>query len=144
MAKGIQVVFDCANPAELSAFWAEALGYTIQPPPDGYTSWEDWLREHKIPEDQWDSASAIIDPEAKGPRIYFQRVPEQKTVKNRVHLDINVGERGMAADERRQRVDAEVDRLVAIGAKTVRPGDPEGREYYTVMQDPEGNEYCVQ
>jgi hypothetical protein len=145
VAFGIQVVFDAANPDGSARFWAEALGYVMQPPPEGFASWEDWLRQNDIPEDQWDSASAVVDPDGKGPRIYFQKVPEPKTVKNRLHLDINVGGgRGTTIEERRQRVDAEVLRLLSLGAKTVRPGDPNSHEYYTVMQDPEGNEFCVQ
>jgi hypothetical protein len=144
VAYPIQVVFDCANPDRIARFWAEALGYVMQPPPEGFDSWEDWLRENNFPREEWDAASAVIDPDSKGPRIYFQKVPESKTVKNRLHLDINVGERGMAAEERRRKVDAEVLRLLALGARTIRPGNPADREYWVTLQDPEGNEFCVQ
>jgi hypothetical protein len=58
MATPVQVVFDCADPDALARFWAAALGYVVQPPPDGYASWQDWLREHGIPEDRWNDASA--------------------------------------------------------------------------------------
>ena len=144
MARSVQVTFDCSDPARLSAFWAEALDYVLQPPPEGFNSWEDWLREHDFPEDEWNNASAVVDPEGSGPRLYFQRVPESKTAKNRVHLDVNVGERGMPPDERMKAVDAHVLHLLQLGAKTLRPGDPKDREYWVVMQDPEGNEFCVQ
>jgi hypothetical protein len=76
---------------------------------------------------------------------YFQRVPEEKTVKNRVHLDLNVGGgREAGLGENRRRVDAEVVRLEAEGATVIKPGGEERGEYWVVMQDPEGNEFCVQ
>ena len=144
MATGIQVVMDCANPAGLAAFWATALGYQQQPPPAGHESWEAFLTAMQIPPDQWNAASAIIDPDGKGPRIYFQQVPESKVVKNRVHLDLNVGGgASIPLDERRSRVDAEVKRLQSAGAKVLRPMEKHG-EYWVVMQDPEGNEFCLQ
>jgi hypothetical protein len=144
MATGIQVVFDCADPAALSRFWAEALHYRLQEPPDGFASWQDWLRDQGVPESEWNNASAIVDPEGHGPRIYFQRVPEPKAVKNRVHLDLNVGARAAGEEENQPRVDAEVRRLQSLGATIARPGSVERGEYWVVMQDPEGNEFCVQ
>lgn len=87
------------------------------------------------------SVSAIVDPDGKGPRIYFQRVPE-KQVKNRVHLDVNAGgNRDVPEAERRERVDAKVAQLVAQGATVVRDAEEHGER---VMRDPEGNEFCVQ
>jgi Glyoxalase-like domain len=145
MATGIQVVIDCADPARLARFWAEALGYRVQPPPEGFESWEAWLRDAGIPEEDWNSASAVVDPDGAGPRIYFQRVPERKQTKNRVHLDLNVGGSiGTPLAERQARVDAEVDRLIGLSAAVARPGSVERGEYWVVMQDPEGNEFCVQ
>ena len=144
MAIPIQVTFDCSDPAALSRFWADLLGYQLDPPPPGYDSWEAWLREQGIPESEWNSASAVSDPEARGPRIFFQRVPEEKECKNRVHLDVNVGgPRETPADERRVAVDAAVDRAVALGATKVRLVEERGARHY-VMQDPEGNEFCLQ
>ena len=87
----IQVVFDSADPGRLAQFWAAALHYVVQPPPPGYASWEDLLREMGVPEEQWTSRSAVVDPEGSGPRIFFQRVPEPKAAKNRVHLDVRAG-----------------------------------------------------
>ena len=145
MGTEVQVVIDCADPDRLARFWVDALHYKLQDPPDGFGTWHDFLRAQGVAEESWNDASAIVDPESAGPRIYFQRVPEPKVVKNRVHLDLNVGP-GVAAplEERQRAVDAEVDRLRAAGAKVVRPGSVEREEYWVVMQDPEGNEFCVQ
>ena len=147
MATGIQVVIDCADPDGLARFWAEALHYTQQDPPEGYASWQDFLRAMNVPEEKWNDANAVVDPDGKGPRIYFQRVPEAKVVKNRVHLDLNVGG-GSATplEERQRRVDAEVERLLGLGATVFRPGavSEDFGEYLVVLQDPEGNEFCVQ
>ncbi len=97
-----------------------------------------------VPEAEWNRASAIVDPEGRGPRIYFQQVPEPKVVKNRVHLDVNVGGGpGISTDERRTRVDAAIERLCDLGATKLRPYEENG-EYWVVMQDPEGNEFCLQ
>ena len=146
MATPIQVVIDCADPARLSAFWATALHYKLDDPPPGFDSWPDFLRDQGVPESEWNSASAVSDPDGNGPRIFFQRVPEPKRGKNRLHIDVNAGgPRGTPGDERRSRVDAEVERLTGEGATVFKPGEV-GRfgEYWVIMQDPEGNEFCVQ
>jgi hypothetical protein len=135
MAKTVQVAIDCADPAALSRFWAEALGYVLNPPPDGHDSWESWLSAMGVPESEWNSASAIVDPDGQGPRIYFQRVPEAKAAKNRLHLDVRVG-------AGREGIQAEVDRLVGLGATVVGPKEERG-EFWVVLQDPEGNELCL-
>ena len=144
MAHGVQVTFDCADPDRLAGFWAAALGYVVQPPPEGYDSWPAFLTAIGVPESQWSSRSAVVDPDGKGPRLFFQRVPEPKTAKNRVHLDVNVGGgHGTSADERRRRVDAAAERLVGAGATRLRTAEQRG-ERWIVMQDPEGNEFCLQ
>jgi predicted enzyme related to lactoylglutathione lyase len=133
----IQVTFDCADPGALAGFWCEALGYQIQEPPAGYESWQQWLREQDIPEEQWNDVSAAIDPDGNGPRLYFQRVPEGKTAKNRVHLDVNVG---------RDAVEATLRRLVEHGATVLQQPQAGQRlgEFWAVLADPEGNEFCLQ
>jgi Glyoxalase-like domain len=144
MATSVQIVIDCTDPDNLAQFWATALGYKVQDPPTGFATWEEFLRAQGVPESQWNDASAVVDPDGKGPRIYFQRVPENKIVKNRVHLDVNAGGgRSAPAEERRQRVRDEVDRLVAAGATRVEEREKWG-DHWVVMQDPEGNEFCVQ
>jgi hypothetical protein len=139
-----QVTFDCADPDRLAHFWAQALSYKIQDPPPGFDSWEAFLASIGVPEEQWNSRSAIVDPQGQRPRIFFQQVPEPKSSKNRVHLDLNAGgPPNTPPDERRARVDAEVQRLVAAGATFVLTHE-ELNERWIVLQDPEGNEFCVQ
>jgi hypothetical protein len=133
MATGIQVVFDCADPGAQAAFWAEALHYSIEAPPEGDVGHarNDW--------------AAADDPEGVGPRLYFQRVPEGKTAKNRVHLDLGVGSApGLSLEERKIRILAEVDRLKALGASDRRGAIEQDGEYWVRMNDPEGSEFCVQ
>jgi Glyoxalase-like domain len=144
MVVRFQVSFDAADPQRLAAFWQEALGYQQQEPPEGYTTWEDWARAMGIPEETWNDVSALVDPEGVMPRLFFQRVPEPKTAKNRVHLDVSVsGGPQVSRQDRRPRVDAAVERLTGLGATLVRAND-ELDQYWVVMQDPEGNEFCLQ
>jgi catechol 2,3-dioxygenase-like lactoylglutathione lyase family enzyme len=146
MATSVQVTFDCADPDAVARFWAAALGYELQPPPPGHESWESFLESIGVPPAEWNSASAVVDPAGVGPRLYFQRVPEPKSVKNRVHLDLSVGGgRATPPDERQRRVDDEVRRLTALGAReVVRRSDERFGESHVVMADPEGNEFCLQ
>lgn len=145
MSCGIQLVFDCANPDRLACFWSAALGYQLQPPPEGFDTWDAFLDSVGVPEAERGDASAIVDPLGKGPRIYFQRVPEPKTAKNRLHMDLNVGAGAADPAERRARVDAEVQRLKDLGATDERGAiEKEHGEYWVRMNDPEGNEFCVQ
>jgi len=145
MATKVQVVFDCADPARQAGFWEEALHYVSPAPPAPHASWEDWARAEGIPEEQWNDASAVEDPDKEGPRLFFQKVPESKVAKNRVHLDLNVsGGPAVPLDERRRRVDAEVARLKALGATDERGAIEKQGEYWVRMNDPEGNEFCVQ
>ena len=140
----LQVVFDCRDPAGLSKFYAEALHYKLQDPPSGYTSWEGFLKEKDVPKEEWNSANAIVDPEGKGPRIYFQQMDTPKLGKNRLHIDINAsGGLQVPLDERKRQVNAEVERLLHHGAKKDHESEEMG-EYCVVMVDPEGNEFCVQ
>jgi hypothetical protein len=142
VATGFQVTFDALDPEALSRFWAQVLGYVLQPAPSGFGSWDEFLRQQGIPEERWNDASAIVDPDGAGPRVYFQRVPEAKSAKNRVHLDVNISV-GLQGDAGTRRVREEAERIVGLGATQVRVFD-ERDEYWIVMQDPEGNEFCVQ
>lgn len=145
MATQLQIVIDCSDPAQLAVFWANALGYKVQDPPSGYASWEAFLQAQGVPQEEWNSASAVVDPDGKGPRIYFQHVPEAKVVKNRVHLDLNASHSVShgSSPERVQRIAAEVERLKGLGARELYRREQRG-EYWVTMADPEGNEFCVQ
>ncbi len=117
----VQITFDCAEPERVARFWCQVLGYSLS--------------------DYDGASSACTDPTGVGPRLFFQRVPEGKVVKNRVHLDVRVGT-GLVGDERLARLEAERDRLVALGAvcQTVLRADGVN-ESCIVMQDIEGNEF---
>jgi hypothetical protein len=145
MAVSIQIVFDAADPDRLARFWAAALGYQLQPPPPGFDSWDAFLDSIGVPPEERGDASAIVDPDGGRPRIFFQRVPEPKTAKNRMHIDVNAGGgAGTPLGERRRLVDAEVARLKALGATDERGAMEKHGEYWVRMNDPEGNEFCVQ
>jgi hypothetical protein len=144
MSRKVQVVFDCRDPEGLSRFYAEVFQYKMQDLPEGFKSWEEALKSWGIPEEEWNSASAIVDPEGKGPRIYFQQMDTKKLGKNRLHLDVNAsGGLRVPLEERKKQVRAEVERLLKLGAKKQREWEELG-EFWTVMLDPEGNEFCVQ
>jgi hypothetical protein len=152
-----QLTIDANDPARLARFWAPVLGYEMQPPPDGHASWVAWYRSMGVPEDELldvsdDYCDRIQDPAGLGPRIWFQIVPEPKTQKNRLHLDVypTGRDRTLPLDERRRLVEDKVAELRAAGAGVVRrfPADfddapPETDHYFVVMHDPEGNEFCV-
>lgn len=144
MSNSIQITFDAGDPASLADFWAVALGYVVQPPPAGFASWDDWATKMEIPKENWNDARALVDPGGDGPRLFFQRVPEAKTAKNRVHLDVNAGGgHDVEYVDRIDAVDLHVDVLVDLGATKVEVFSQRG-EYWVVMNDPEGNEFCVQ
>lgn len=143
----IQVVFDAADPARLAEFWAAALHYEVQAPPAGHASWPAFLESIGVPREQWNWANAVVDPSGAGPRIYFQQVDElnPRPETSRVHIDLRVGGGpGVTAEERRRRIGAEAERLCGLGAERVREvDDPQRGEYWLVMQDPEGNRFCL-
>ena len=100
------------------------------------------LRAWGVPEHEWDTAYAVVDPDGVGPRLFFQKVPEGKTAKNRLHLDVRVSDPATTPAERDAAVLAEVERLEAEGARRVEWRPDMGR-HFMVMQDVEGNEFCV-
>ena len=125
----VQITFDSAEPARLARFWCEVLGYVVPP-----------LDEDEEESDDW---GAAIDPTGAGPRLFFQKVPEGKVVKNRLHLDVRVGT-GLVGEERLAALEAECARLVPLGATRFQLllADEEN-ESCLVMQDIEGNEFCL-
>jgi len=135
------ITFDAINPRELSYFWADVFGYP-------HAEWPEDLRKALLAGDlteaDLDDRSVAEDPTGEGPRFFFARVPEGKTAKNRMHLDLNATPGRHATPEE---VDAEAERVVALGATIVQKRDDhwgQFHEYHYVMQDPEGNEFCIQ
>ncbi len=110
--------------------------------PEGFASLEEFFSSLGIPEEEFGNQYAIVDPDGAGPRIYFQKVPEGKTAKNRVHLDVRVAGREVHGEERRRLVGEQVERLVQAGASVAWQVD-DVRGSAIVMRDPEGNEFCV-
>ncbi|APU12751.1 MULTISPECIES: VOC family protein [Actinoalloteichus] len=144
MAREVQITFDCADPAALAAFWAEALGYRLQDPPAGFESWDQALDAFGVPPEKRNDRSAVIDPEGSGPRLFFQRVPEGKQVKNRLHLDVRSAP-GLEGEARMAALEVAAERLVSHGAARLRRQEPAPplEAGYIVMADPEGNEFCL-
>ncbi|WP_328453583.1 MULTISPECIES: VOC family protein [unclassified Amycolatopsis] len=137
----VQITFDCADPERVARFWCEVLGYVVPPPPAGFESWDDF--DSSLAPERQGSAFACVDPTGAGPRLFFQRVPEGKVVKNRVHLDVRVGT-GLVGDERLAALEAECARLVALGAVHERTLYADGfNESCITMQDVEGHEFCL-
>jgi hypothetical protein len=146
MAVSYQLVIDCTSPEPLAHFWAEALHYVVATPPAGFDSWDDFYRSIGVPEEELGiGADSIADPNGEGPRIWFQVVPEQKSIKNRIHIDIHAsGGRDTPLATRRELVEAEAARLVGLGATRRHAIVEEGLDHYAVsMADPEGNEFDI-
>lgn len=137
------ITFDSADPAALGAFWCEALGYEFEAPPAGFDSWPDALTAWGVPESDWNSASAIVDPEGIAPRIFIQRVPETKTAKNRVHLDVITDARQGDGSKDWSVLRATAARLVEHGGVVEQEFNRGQMGEWIVMHDPEGNEFCV-
>jgi Glyoxalase-like domain len=144
MAYSFQITFDCSDPHPLADWWAEALGWVVEDSDpefvrrminEGYATTVDTTEHRGVL--VWKTGAAIRHPDdpesAERRRILFQRVPEPKTVKNRVHLDVWVG-----ADN----VEAELERLTKMGATFLHRGQ-EGPHTWVTISDPEGNELCI-
>lgn len=134
-----QVTFDSADPHALAAFWAEVFGSQVE---DHAELVDQLVAAGRLSPEEvitiagrsaFRDVAACSDPTGVEPRLFFQRVPEGKTSKNRVHLDIHVDE---------DRKTAEAERLVALGARAVDEHADRGPRTI-VMQDPEGNEFCL-
>ena len=152
MSRDLQVTFDAHDPRALSTFWRDVLGYVHPGPPgvdlpagaDPLAAWDDFLASVGVPEAERNTRSAIEDPDGHGPRLFFQQVPEDKVAKNRVHLDVRAAP-GQSGDQRMDALEAECQRLVALGATRLRREEPEPpmSQGFIVMADPEGNEFCL-
>ncbi|MGN6522217.1 MAG: VOC family protein [Actinomycetes bacterium] len=135
MALSVQVTFDAADPEGLADFWCAVLGYRKDWTWDEPTT--QWMLDGGLPKELVGARAAASDPDGVGPRLFFQRVSEPKTAKNRVHLDVRASE-----DK-----DAAVARITALGATVLRDFTeqlgPLPEERTIVMADPEGNEFCL-
>jgi hypothetical protein len=152
MSTPFQIVIDCKDPGLLARFWAAALGYVLEPPPEGFATWDDWRRDIGFADSELGmGADSIIDPGGDGPRIWFRADEVAKVVKNRLHIDIHVSGgrtvvegRSFPLATRTQRVDAEARRLADLGATITGPLGGDGLDHYAVgMKDPEGNEFDI-
>jgi hypothetical protein len=144
MTHDLQITLDAADPGAQAVFWAEALGYQVQPPPPPYESWDQALDAFDVPAEHRNDASAVIDPAGRRPRIFFQKVPEAKTAKNRMHFDVRAAP-GLAGDDRMAALEAEAGRLEKLGASRRQRLEPRAplEAGHIVMADPEGNEFCL-
>lgn len=140
MITQLQVVVDCSAPHELADWWADALGWEAEPSDEtfirrmidaGYATDADTTTHRGVL--VWTEGAAIRCPEPGRPRVLFQLVPEAKTVKNRLHLDLQAGPG--AREET-------VARLVGMGASELHRGR-QGPHEWATLADPEGNEFCV-
>ncbi|WP_404285386.1 VOC family protein [Glutamicibacter arilaitensis] len=138
------LTFDCNAPVEQANFWKVALDYVDAPPPPGFSSWGDWLIKCDVPEDEWNDGAVICDPTGDGPQISMLRVPEGKTAKNRIHLDLKVGlGRDQPTHLRQQRIEEKAGQLMNLGASELERHFINGELDHVVLADPEGNEFCV-
>jgi hypothetical protein len=120
-SKFTELAIDCADPSGLARFWCSVLGYEVQEEEDGYVA----IGSPLVPEGR-------DRPGPVPPTLAFARVPEGKTIKNRLHIDVNPTDRDQ---------DEEVRRLLDLGARRVDLG--QGEVSWVVLADPEGNEFCV-
>ncbi len=137
----MQLTVDCEDPHELAHWWAEALGWDVEPQDEAFIL---SMVEKGMAEESdvrtfrgkrvWRMGGAIVHPDGHLPRVLFQKVPELKTTKNRVHWDLRYA--NGAAEE------ADVDRLIALGARRIGEGS-QGPASWVVLEDPEGNEFCI-
>lgn len=138
------ITFDCADVETMRGFWRLALGYVDPTPPEGWTSWEDWLRDQQVPEDEWGEGGGLDDPEGNLPDISFLKVPEGKTAKNRVHIDLQVsGGRHVDQPIRVAQIEAMAATLAQAGGRVLARSYHADRLDHLVMADPEGNEFCI-
>ncbi len=131
MATKIQITVDCADVTVVMAFWGPAPGHVPEPPPPGPAA--DLPRRY----------GALVDPDGVGPPLFFHTVPEPKVAENRWHLDVEVTDRFQSPAEREAAIAAKVAALVALGCD-LQETIHEGGGTFTVLHDPEPNEFCVQ
>ena len=137
------LTLDASDPTALGEFWALALGYRREDPPAPHSTWEEALTAWGLPEERWNDANAIVDPDGLGPRIFIQKVPEPKTAKNRLHIDVHSNAGGPDQPKDWDVMRAKAAKLVDAGADVVEEFRQPPQGEWIVMEDPEGNEFCV-
>lgn len=150
MENSWQLVIDCTDPRTMVEFWSQAMHYIPEPPPTPHTTWREYWQAMGVPDNELppgvgDVPESLIDPQGRGPRWWFQQVPESKSIKNRLHVDLLVGGgRSIPFEKRKITVNSEAERLVALGATIRSVMDlPEMDHFAVCMADPEGNEFDV-
>jgi hypothetical protein len=143
MSRRVTITFDAIDPPNIAKFWAAALGYQLAAPPHGFSTWGNFADANDVPADERGNFIAVEDTDGDGPCLLFLRVPEDKSTKNRMHLDIHCGIDPATTTLKEHR--AAIDKVVA---ELVEQGASEGEHFYegtpwTVLTDPEGNEFCV-
>jgi hypothetical protein len=142
----LQITFDAADPHALARFWAAALDMEVEDHDEFIGQMLD--AGHAGPDDvvvvdgrrAWAGAASCRDPHGRYPRFLFMQVPEGKTAKNRMHLDLHLHD--ARPDERDAGREHEVGRLLGLGATKLYDGSL-GPQRWVTMADPEGNEFCV-
>jgi hypothetical protein len=139
MATKVQITFDAHDAVALASWWANLLGYEVE---DHHDLVVGLLEQGVVTEEQvsrldgrfgFAGVATARDPEGEAPRLYVQEVPEDKVAKNRLHLDVPIGD---------EPLEHAVERVVGTGATLVEYREHPG-ERWAVMQDPEGNEFCL-
>lgn len=142
MAYTVQVTVDCVHPHPMADWWATALGWEVEPSDEALIRQmisEGHARQQDTTTHRgalvWAQGAAVRHPEGLPgtPRLYFQAVPEDKAGKNRLHLDLRIGDDDVAST---------VERLVSAGAAVLHEGH-QGPHTWITLADPEGNEFCM-
>ena len=151
MAITFQITIDCRDPEPLVRFWAEALGYVVKDPPEGFATWNDWYVSVGVPEDELPAtavADRLVDPAGVEPPIWFQTTRDELGSRSRIHLDLDVGFDAAGGKlpyaERVRLVEAKRAELEAVGGTVqLRVEEPEHDHYHVTLADPEGNVLCL-
>src|SRR6478752_3083077 len=133
MLTRVDLTLDCADPAALAAFWKTAAGYVDEPPPPPFSTREEWLAQFDDEDD--DTGGAWLhDPTGVAPRLCLLQVPEPKTAKNRLHLDLRVS--GVGTPEQKwSRVGVAMNQLPLAGFAAVHLRDSEGQDFGSAVID---------
>ena len=143
MSYSLQIVIACEDPSRLTEFWAPALGYMPEPPPEGFETWETFADSVGIPAEMRNDIGAVVDPDGLGPRLLFERYDGGQP-NQRLHFDVNVIRERVDEEERKALLAEERTRLEALGATFRWEATGIAGEYWIEMFDPEGNWFCVQ